>query len=210
MNDDEVLNAVKQTLSDVQMDRPVEAIEERGRARRRNRNLFGAVAGGGLAAVAALAVAFSGGQSGTTPATNQPLAEGGATTTTAPAMETVGFTLATQADGAVKVSLDPAKLLNPAGLEKALAAAGVPAVVKKGELCEPKGAELPETDEVFSVKQVVTGGNSRYDLIIDAAAMPKGSEVYFSVFAIEKGGDYAKFGKALVSKGAAMSCRTIG
>lgn len=59
MNDDEVWDAVKQTLSDVQMDRPVEAIEERGRARRRKRRLFGVAASGGLAAVAALALAVS-------------------------------------------------------------------------------------------------------------------------------------------------------
>ncbi|BCY15508.1 hypothetical protein [Actinoplanes sp. L3-i22] len=210
MNDDEVLNAVKQTLSDVQMDRPVEAIEERGRTRRRNRNLFGAVAGGGLAAVAALAVAFSGGQSGTTtPTTTQPLADGG-TATSAPAMETVGFTLAKATDGSVKVTLDPKKLLDPTVLEKALAGAGIPAVVKSGVLCEPKGAELPESDKVFQVKQVLTGGSSRYDLVINPTVMPKGSEVYFSVFSVTGSGDFNKFGKSLVTKGAPMNCRKIG
>ncbi|MDG4832318.1 hypothetical protein O7627_23850 [Solwaraspora sp. WMMD1047] len=56
MNDDEVWNAVKQTLSDVRMDRPVEAIEQRGRARRRRRRVVGLAAGGGVAAVAALAL----------------------------------------------------------------------------------------------------------------------------------------------------------
>ncbi|TCB97272.1 hypothetical protein E0H26_13480 [Micromonospora zingiberis] len=56
MNDDEVWDAVKQTLSDVQMDRPVEAIEQRGRARRRKRHVIGVAAGGGVAAVAALAL----------------------------------------------------------------------------------------------------------------------------------------------------------
>lgn len=56
MNDDEVWDAMKQTLSGVQMDRPVEEIEQRGRARRRNRKLVGAAAGGGLAAVAAFAL----------------------------------------------------------------------------------------------------------------------------------------------------------
>jgi hypothetical protein len=57
MEDDEVLDAVKKTLASVQMDRPVEAIEQRGRARRRNRGVLGVVAGGGLAIVAALALA---------------------------------------------------------------------------------------------------------------------------------------------------------
>ncbi|MEV6303914.1 hypothetical protein AB0M02_31235 [Actinoplanes sp. NPDC051861] len=209
MNDDEVLNAVKQTLSDVQMDRPVEAIEERGRARRRNRNLFGAVAGGGLAAVAALAVAFSGGQPGAAPVTDQPLA-GGGTATTAPAMETVGFTLAKETNGSVKVALDPKKLLDPTALEKALDSAGIPAVIKTGVLCEPEGRELPESDEVFHVKRVEEAGSSRYDLVINTSAMPENSEVHFSVFAVHKGEDFNKFGKYLVAKGAPMNCRTIG
>ncbi|MER7586470.1 hypothetical protein ABTW72_02930 [Micromonospora sp. NPDC127501] len=56
MNDNEVWDAVRQTLSDVQMDRPVEAIEQRGRARRRKRRVLGLAAGGGVAAVAALAL----------------------------------------------------------------------------------------------------------------------------------------------------------
>ncbi|MFV2104494.1 hypothetical protein [Micromonospora sp. LOL_024] len=80
MNDDEVWDAVKQTLSDVQMDRPVEAIEQRGRARRRNRHVFGLAAGGGVAAVAALALALpmATGSSGTAPAPTGPDNQAGA------------------------------------------------------------------------------------------------------------------------------------
>lgn len=86
MNDDEVWNAVKQTLSDVQMDRPVEAIEQRGRARRRNRALFGVAAGGGLAAVTALALVLPmATQSGGTPA--EPGSQAAGTGTAAPAPE---------------------------------------------------------------------------------------------------------------------------
>ncbi|MFY1691951.1 hypothetical protein [Plantactinospora sp. WMMB782] len=73
MNDDEVWDAVKQTLSDVRMDRPVEAIEQRGRARRRRRRVFGLAAGGGVAAVAALALTLPMATgSGTTPAPTGP------------------------------------------------------------------------------------------------------------------------------------------
>ncbi|MBE1488245.1 hypothetical protein [Plantactinospora soyae] len=73
MNDDEVWDAVKQTLSDVQMDRPVEAIEQRGRARRRKRHVFGVAAGGVVAAVAALALALPMATgSGTAPAPTGP------------------------------------------------------------------------------------------------------------------------------------------
>lgn len=213
MNDDEVLSAVKNTLSDVQMDRPVEAIEDRGRARRRNRNLTGAVAGGGLVVAAALAVILpmSSHQPATTPAASGPLTGGGATAS-APAMEPAAFTVAAQRDGSVKLTLKPNKLLDPSALEKALAGAGIPAVVKAGVLCKPKGAELPEAKEVFGVETTIgTGaGSPEYDLVIKAAKMPKNSEVYFSVFAIQKGQGYAKFGKFLVTNGAPMACRTIG
>ncbi|MCZ7423610.1 hypothetical protein O7605_29300 [Verrucosispora sp. WMMA2121] len=75
MNDDEVWDAVKQTLSDVQMDRPVEAIEQRGRARRRKRHVLGLAAGGGVAAVAALALALP---FGTAPAPTGPDSQAGA------------------------------------------------------------------------------------------------------------------------------------
>ncbi|MBQ1023915.1 hypothetical protein [Micromonospora sp. C95] len=79
MDDDEVWDAVKQTLSDVQMDRPVEAIEQRGRARRRNRNLLGLAAGGGVAAVAALALALPMATgAGTAPAPSGPDIQAGA------------------------------------------------------------------------------------------------------------------------------------
>lgn len=214
MNDDEVLSAVRNTLSDVQMDRPVEAIEERGRTRRRNRNLTGVVAGGGLAVAAALALVLPTvfHKAGAAPATSEPLAGGGAAPVSAPAMEPAAFTLATQADGSVKLTLKPNKLLNPAALEKALAGAGIPAVVKAGVLCEPKGATLPEAKEVFGVETTKgTGaGSPEYDLVIKAAKMPKNSEIYFSVFALQKGEGYAKFGKFLVTKGAPMACRTIG
>lgn len=73
MNDDEVWDAVRQTLSDVQMDRPVEAIEQRGRARRRKRHVLGLAAGGGVAAVVALALALPMATgSGTAPAPTGP------------------------------------------------------------------------------------------------------------------------------------------
>ncbi|MET7960506.1 hypothetical protein [Micromonospora zamorensis] len=79
MNDDEVWDAVKQTLSDVQMDRPVEAIEQRGRARRRKRQVLGLAAGGGVAAVAALALALPMATGpGTAPASTGPDNQAGA------------------------------------------------------------------------------------------------------------------------------------
>jgi hypothetical protein len=80
MSDNEVLDAVRQTLSDVHMDRPLETIVQRGRNRRRVRVLCG-VASGGLAVVvgAALAVPMLAGSTGATPPRSSPALEDGST-----------------------------------------------------------------------------------------------------------------------------------
>ncbi|MGK5737686.1 hypothetical protein [Micromonospora sp. URMC 103] len=206
MNDDEVLGAVKQTLSDVRMDRPVEAIEQRGRARRRNRGLFGVAAGGGLAAVAALSLAL--------PMATQPPAAapagggtaGGGTTTMVPA----GFTLAQQPDSTVKLTLNYKKFLDPAGLQTALTDAGIPAVVKAHALCTPKGAELPQADEVYGTERIdgPDGSPKEYVLVITPREMPKNSRLYFSVFNVRGGEEFNKVGQFLVSNDDPMSCRS--
>jgi hypothetical protein len=211
MNDDEVLDAVKKTLSDVRMDRPLEAIERRGQVRRRNRR-FGLVAGGALAAVAALALAvpLANQASGPSPAGGgRAGGEGPAGASTE--LKPEAFTLVKQADSTVKLSLNPKQLMDPDALQKALAAADIPAVVKAGVLCTPTGAELPESKQVFAVeKSSETDGSPRYELVIAPAKMPKGSVVYFSVFPVRKGEDNAKFAKHLVTKDAPMNCRAIG
>jgi hypothetical protein len=210
MNDDEVFEAVKKTLSDVQMDRPVEAIEQRGRARKRNRGVFAAVAGGALAATAALALTLPGGShhDGATTAAG---ANAGSKGTTAPVMRDAAFTLAKRADGSTELTLDPNQVLNPDALQKALSAAGIASVVKSGVLCTPKGDQLPQAKEVFSLKNATEkNGDTEIDLVIASDKMPAGSVVYFSVFPIRKGDSFDKVGYFLVEKNAAMNCRTIG
>jgi hypothetical protein len=203
MRDDELLDMMKTTLSDVQMDRPVEAIEQRGRALRRNRGLLGVVAGGGLAAVAALALALpmASHRSGTAPAESGPVA-GGST----PAVEQAAFTVVKQTDGSVELVLDYWKILNPEALQKALTDAGIPAVVKADVVCTPTGKELPESNEVF---QAVTPDRRAYpySLVIVPAKMPKNSVVHFSGFSAQKGTAYPQVAKFLVSKDDPMNCR---
>ncbi|BCJ51278.1 hypothetical protein Asp14428_27530 [Actinoplanes sp. NBRC 14428] len=201
MDDDEVLAVVKRALSDVRMDRPVEAIERRGRARRRNRAM---VAGGALAAVGALALAapMAFGDSAPGPSGTAPQAAGG--------QEPVAFKLVNQTDGSVRLTLDYRKLLNPAALEKALDGAGIAAVVKDGVYCSPRKEQLPEAKQVFGTERAVTKDGSQIDLVIRPAKMPAGSVAYFSVFPTDKGEGNTKFAKFLVPKGAAMDCRTIG
>ncbi|MGC4876311.1 hypothetical protein ACLQ26_08640 [Micromonospora sp. DT43] len=214
MNEDEVLNAMRKTLSDVRMDRPVEAIEKRGRTRRRNQGVLGVVAGGGLAAVAALALALPIGSdpSGSAPAGGTaPAAPAG--DATVPVMEPAAFSVAKLADGSVQLRLKSKQVINPDALEKALADAGVQAVVKAGVLCTPKGKELPQIKDVLTFERI-DGANEEgvfgdSEWVIAPAKMPKDSNLHFSVFPVHKGGDYAKVAWALVPKGAPMNCRSV-
>jgi hypothetical protein len=210
MNDDEVFEIVKKTLSDVQMDRPIEAIEQRGRSRKRNRGVFAAVAGGALAATAAISLTLAGG--GNHAATTTAQGSGATSATSAPVMQEAAYTVTKLANGSVGVKLNSKLVLDPSALQKALAAAGVPAKVESGKLCRPKGAQLPEANEVLLEDGAKAGqdGPFTYKMNISPAKMPKGSVIYFSVFDITGSGHFDKFALFLVKKGAAMDCRTIG
>ncbi|MET8082807.1 hypothetical protein [Micromonospora sp. NPDC005237] len=215
MNEDEVLNAMRKTLSGVRMDRPVEAIEKRGRARRRNRGVFGVAAGGGLAALAAIALALpiGFGPSGSSPAGGTAAPAASAGDATAPAMEPAAFSVVRQADGSVQLRLRSKQVIDPDALEKALADAGVPAVVKPDLLCTPKGRELPQIKDVLTFERIPgvdeDGVSGDSEWVIAPSKMPKGSVLYFSVFPVHKGEGYAKVAWALVPKDAPMNCRSV-
>ncbi|MGC4819257.1 hypothetical protein [Micromonospora sp. DT63] len=218
MNEDEVLNAMRKTLSGVRMDRPVEAIEARGHARRRNRGVLGVAAGGGLAALAAIALAVPLGFGSSGSSTAGSTAAGGTAASagdavTAPAMEPAAFSVVKKADGSVQLRLRSKQVINPDALEKALADAGVPSVVKADLLCTPKGAELPQIKEVLTFDRIPGAnedgvfGDSEW--VIAPSKMPKGSILHFSVFPVHKGAGYEKVAWALVPKDAPMNCRSL-
>lgn len=202
MNDEEVLDAVKQTLSDVRMDRPIEAIERRGRARRRKRGLFGLAAGGGLAAVAALALTLP-------MATAQPTPDAAGSSTAA--LEPAAFTLVKQSDSTVKLTLRYQQILDPVDLQKALAFAGVPATVKTHALCTPAFGELRVAPKVYWTENRAwpDGSGRDYLLVIAPASMPANSRLYFSLVAAGPGDDFAKAAQFLVSDDDPMRCRPI-
>ena len=195
MNDDEVLATMKLAVPEVRMDRPVEEIVRRGRARRRNRAVFG-VAGGGLAAVAALALILpiAGRQPASAPADSHP--DPGV-------MVPAGWTLDKAPDGKVKLSLNGEQFTNPDALRKALDGAGIPSAVKAGAYCKPVGAELPEAQDVYHVE--ITPTPDFFTFIITPRQMPANSRLYFSVFH-PRAGKGAKSAVYLVSNKAAMNC----
>jgi len=194
VNDDEVLATMKLAVPEVQMDRPVEEIVRRGRARRRNRAAIG-VAGGGLAVVATLALILpiAGRQPASAPGNSHP--DPGV-------MVPAGWTLNKAADGKVKLILNAEQFTNPDALRKALDGAGIPSAVKAGAYCKPVGAELPQANDVYHVQ---VAPPDIFTFSITPQQMPANSRLYFSVFH-PRAGKGAKSAVSLVSNKAAMTC----
>jgi hypothetical protein len=124
MNDDEMLatlrsslTGVKESLTDVHLDRSADAIRARARGRRLRRGLAGAAAGG-----TALGVGLV-------------LAAGGGAGTTARSVHVNldAWSVNTLSSGLVYV--DIRELREPGLLRQTLARAGVPAIVTFGEFC---------------------------------------------------------------------------
>ena len=209
MNDDEVWDAMRQTVSPARLDRPVEDILRRGRARRRNRTAFG-VAGGGLAAFAAVAaVAFALPSAGGQPTEAPTAAAAGPVKSTAPVeMEPVGWTLSKAPDSKVKLTLSSKQIQDPEALQRALAGAGIPAAVKTHVRCVPRNAELPQADQVYRAE--VRAPDYKFEFIITPTKMPKGSRLYFSLFHPLDPEKLGKVDVALVSKDDPMICKRMG
>ncbi|SNT65613.1 hypothetical protein SAMN05421812_12462 [Asanoa hainanensis] len=200
MNDDDVLDAVKQTLSGVRMDRPIEAIERRGRARRRRSALVKLAAGGGAAALVAFALTLPASTDRSEPSPT-------AKTTLAPE----AFTLVQQQDKTVKLTLHYKQILDPVALQRALADAGVPAVVQTRGVCFPTRTELPKAEQVMRTEQInfEDGSPREVALVISPDLMPENSRIYFSVFGPLRDGGFAKATHFLVSDSDPMVCKRV-
>jgi hypothetical protein len=133
MNDDDLMTLVREPFDAVRMATPLEAILARGRARRRRHRLPVIVSAGTAACAAigvAAAVALTPGGS-VRPAPGP--ASGGA--------RLAAWTVQTNRDGTVTFTLQNTS--QPARLQRALAKAGVRAVVRWGEICEAGGPGQP-------------------------------------------------------------------
>jgi hypothetical protein len=190
MDDDDMLAAlrssltsVRNSLTDVRLDRPAGAIRARARGRRLRRGLAGAAAGG-----AALGVGLA-------------LTAGGAGTS-APAVHVNldAWSVNTLSSGLVYV--DIRELQEPALLRQTLARAGVPAIVTFGEFCT--GASGGSTGNLQPVlgKSPLGGGK----LTINPRAIPAGDELSIGIVAAnpDQGGFANSF--ALVKNGSRLTC----
>jgi hypothetical protein len=193
MHDDDMLAAtrsslasIKDSLTDVHMDRPAEAIIAQARGRRLRRGLAG-ISAGGLALGIGLALTLSSSPS---------------------AARTVHVNLeawsvnATSA-GLVKVTIR--QLKDPARLSQTLADAGVPVRLTFGRVCSPVSGDLPQLPQVLHK----LAGRGDLVLTIDPAAMPAGTELVIGIGTFRQGseqGPAAAF--SLIKDGSPLACHT--
>jgi len=184
----EVLAAVKAAVPDARMLTPVQRIVSAARSRRRRRGLTG-LAAAGLAVAAGLTLGLSAPGPGRSTSGAQP---GGA--------KLAAWTVRTGPGGVVTVTLR--QLANPAVLQRVLAEHGVPAIVHAGDsICMDRdGHPLPGLFRVVSRPQ----GTHPIVIRIRPAAMPKGSELLFSLTRISGTVRYA--GEELIRTGDPVSC----
>ena len=201
MNDDEVLAAmrssltsVKNSLDDVHMDRAVSAITARARARRVRRAVSGAGAAG-LAIGAGVALTLGSGGSGGSggswdPAAARPVH-----------VNLDAWSVNTSSSGLVDLTVRALK--DPALLRQTLARAGVPAEVIFGKVCTATTGDLPQ---IYQVLHKTKGGHDVV-MTIDRAAMPAGSELIIGVAEQPKGsGQGLVAGFGLVKDGSTLAC----
>jgi hypothetical protein len=220
VNDDELLAAMRSTLTcvrdsmtDVHLDRPAAAITARARTRRLRRRLTGA----GAVGVAALAVALVGlplarpaghqsaGSASPAPDRSAPPARSASPGSSASSggrsvhVNLDAWSVNTTPGGLVVVTIR--ELQDPALFRQTLAEAGVPAVVSVGEFCRPATNQSQITQQLIHVlKQSTSGGNVM--LTINPAAMPAGSELDIGIVSTSRG-LIAAFG--LAEKGAPLT-----
>lgn len=192
MNDDEMLATlrsslagVKDSLTDVHLDRPADAIRARARGRRLGRGLAGAVAGGTAVGVGLV------------------LAVGGGAGTTARSVHVNldAWSVNTLSSGLVYV--DIRELLNAGLLRQTLARAGVPAIVTFGKFCTgASGGNSQDLGQILG-KSPIGGGK----LTINPAAIPAGSRLSIGVTVVSKRGVKGFDDSfALVEQGSRLTC----
>ena len=185
MNDNDVLWKIRDSVSGVHMDMPVDAIVARGRARRRRR--LSGLAGAGAAAGVALTLGLTG-------ITSSGNASPAATSNSA---QLAAFTVVSGPGGTSTLTLRKGKQyrLDPGALRQALAQHGIPALVTVGSMCDstPEPAGL---DQVLSTRRLADG---TVVTTFNPAAMPAGSKLSIGYFPTR-----TQF--ALIEDGAPLTC----
>jgi hypothetical protein len=163
VRDQDVLQVVSDGLSGLDLDTPPEEIIAAGNSRRRRR--LAALTGAGVVALAAgLAVALPT-LGGSGPAGPSTAARPGS----AAPVELAAFSVVSNSNGTVTLTLSRKQFADPDAVREALSAAGVPADVRTGTPCHSVPAP-PGLDRVLS-----SGRDASTALVITPSAIPKGT-----------------------------------
>jgi hypothetical protein len=190
MND--VQDGVKASMAGVHMRTPVEEIVAAGRSRRLRRRAGGLVAGAVVAGVAVMALLPS------TPTQTAPSVTASAAGPVH--VHLAAFSVDTNPDGTVTM-LTKAQTLDPATLQRALAQAGIPAIIKVGGFCDSTQKQRG-LDAVVHAERRPDG---TVMLIFTPSAMPRGTELSIG---IHKPASPGKLGAAyaLIRTGSQLKC----
>lgn len=174
MNDNSALGTVRDSLStardsltDVHMTTPLDAIVRQGRARRR-RHWFTGLAGTAAIAVAALVIGLTG-VIGSAPA------HGTST------IRTAAFTLVSHTNGTTTLTINPHVLLQASTLQGDLEHDGIRAMVTVGSFCSSNPAPAGFL-QVMSFPGSPADPGPVQAVTINPAAMPAGTELSFGIF----------------------------
>lgn len=179
MNDDRALGTVrdsltaaKDSLTEVRMSTPLDAIVQHGQVARRRRKLIGLAGTAAVAVTAALAVGLTG-VVGSGPRTGT--------------IRTAAFTLVSNANGTATLTINPRVLLDASTLQSDLKHDGIPAMVTVGSFCS---SDPPPAGFLRVVSfQPKSAGSGRQQPVADhltvtfhPSAMPAGAELSFGNF----------------------------
>jgi hypothetical protein len=183
MNDNSALGTVRaslttarDSLTEVHMTTPLDTIVHRGRAsRRRHRLIRLAGTAGVMAAALALVVGLTG-------------IIGSAPAHRTGTIRTAAFTIVSQANGTVTLTINPNVLIDPGTLQSDLAHDGIPAMVTVGSFCssDPPPAGFSRVVS-FQPSPQASGWQQRQEgviptVTINPAAIPAGTELSFGNF----------------------------
>ncbi|MEH1165643.1 hypothetical protein V6V47_09670 [Micromonospora sp. CPCC 205539] len=199
MRDQDVLRAVSDGLSGLDMAKPVEEIISAGTSRRRRRvaavTMAGvALVGGGLA-VGVPALTSPG---PVTAPTAQRSASVAPVPATLPPAHLVAFTVVRNPDATVTLTFSREQLADPGEVRRALAEAGVPAEVRVNSICFSSHPAPPGLDRVLSASESAV-------LVITPSALPKGAVVSIGYHDPSRSGPVA-FGLAWRDR---LTCRKM-
>lgn len=188
MNNDDLITAVRESVTSVHTTTPVEQIIRRGHAVRARRQILGLA--GGVAVTVAAVAALAG--TVVAPGSHQASHQAGHQASHQHTVRLAAWTVTQQANGNIAVTIR--KLQDPAGLQGMLRADGVPASVtfsdQQNASCQPYPATQAQLDAVFTglppmqapVPAPVPPAPRLTVVVIHPSALPNGTGVQLAAF----------------------------